>query len=154
MSILPAGLPAPDSENEHKLAKHYGAESGAVTDIYLPKWFAHNMPAIHVPLLMALSLSACGADPTQPDMSTRESFATTVLTTAASGSVEQLEKLAGEGQIDTRTRAQHLVDFARGWDAAPGDIKISHEWPEIVDVATKKDSSESIQFGYVWAHGR
>ena len=57
-------------------------------------------------LLMALSLSACGHDPTQPDMATRESFATTVLTTAASGSVEQVEKLAGEGQIDTRTRAQ------------------------------------------------
>jgi hypothetical protein len=106
-------------------------------------------------LLLALFLSACGGDPTQPDMSTRESFATTVLTTAASGSVEEVEKLAGEGQIDTRTRAQHLVDFAKGWDASPGEIKISHEWPEIVDVvATKKDSSESIQFGYAWAHGR
>ncbi|WP_245953813.1 hypothetical protein [Arthrobacter silvisoli] len=38
-----------------QLAKHYGAESGAVTDIYLPKWFAHNMPAIHVPLLAAMT---------------------------------------------------------------------------------------------------
>ena len=28
-----------------------GAESGSVTDIYLPKWFAHRLPAIHVPLL-------------------------------------------------------------------------------------------------------
>jgi hypothetical protein len=55
MSILPAGLPAPDSENERKLAKHYEAESGAVTDIYLPKWFAHNMPAIHVPLLIVMA---------------------------------------------------------------------------------------------------
>ncbi|MFB9819751.1 MULTISPECIES: hypothetical protein [Arthrobacter] len=38
-----------------QLAKHYGAESGAVTDIYLPKWFAHNMPAIHVPLLIVMA---------------------------------------------------------------------------------------------------
>jgi len=38
-----------------QLAKHYGAENGAVTDIYLPKWFAHNMPAIHVPLLIVMA---------------------------------------------------------------------------------------------------
>ena len=31
------------------LAKRYGAESGSVTDIYLPDWFAHNMPVIHAP---------------------------------------------------------------------------------------------------------
>lgn len=24
---------------------------GSVTDIWLPRWFAHNLPAIHVPLL-------------------------------------------------------------------------------------------------------
>jgi hypothetical protein len=34
-----------------ELAERYGAPSGSVTDIYLPKWFAHNMPAIHTPLL-------------------------------------------------------------------------------------------------------
>lgn len=32
-----------------EIAVRYGAESGSVTDIYLPKWFAHNMPAIHTP---------------------------------------------------------------------------------------------------------
>lgn len=26
-----------------------------MTDIYLPKWFAHNMPAIHAPLLMLMA---------------------------------------------------------------------------------------------------
>lgn len=36
------------------LAERYGAESGSVTDIYLPKWFAHNLPAIHVPLLVLM----------------------------------------------------------------------------------------------------
>ena len=29
-----------------------GAERGSVTDIYLPRWFAHNLPAIHVPLIV------------------------------------------------------------------------------------------------------
>jgi uncharacterized membrane protein YozB (DUF420 family) len=29
-----------------------GAENGSVTDIYLPEWFAHNLPAIHVPLIL------------------------------------------------------------------------------------------------------
>ena len=33
------------------LAEQLGAERGSVTDIYLPRWFAHNLPAIHVPLL-------------------------------------------------------------------------------------------------------
>jgi len=33
-------------------AEHVGAERGSVTDIYLPRWFARNLPAIHVPLIM------------------------------------------------------------------------------------------------------
>ena len=38
-----------------ELAERYGAEHGPVTDIYLPKWFAHNMPAIHAPLLVLMA---------------------------------------------------------------------------------------------------
>jgi hypothetical protein len=38
-----------------ELAERYGAPSGSVTDIYLPKWFAHNMPAIHTPLLVLMT---------------------------------------------------------------------------------------------------
>ena len=33
------------------LAEQAGADRGSVTDLYLPRWFAHNLPAIHVPLL-------------------------------------------------------------------------------------------------------
>jgi hypothetical protein len=36
-------------------AERYGAQSGSVTDIHLPKWFAHNMPAIHTPLLVVMT---------------------------------------------------------------------------------------------------
>jgi hypothetical protein len=35
-----------------KLAVNLGAERGGVTDIFLPRWFARNLPAIHVPLFV------------------------------------------------------------------------------------------------------
>jgi hypothetical protein len=36
------------------LAEAAGAPSGSVTDIYLPTWFAKNLPAIHLPLLVVI----------------------------------------------------------------------------------------------------
>ena len=33
------------------VAERLGMERGSVTDLYLPRWFAHNLPAIHVPLI-------------------------------------------------------------------------------------------------------
>ncbi len=33
------------------VAERLGIERGSVTDLYLPRWFAHNLPAIHVPLI-------------------------------------------------------------------------------------------------------
>lgn len=35
-----------------QIAERVGAEQGSVTDIYLPRWFADNLPAIHVPLIV------------------------------------------------------------------------------------------------------
>lgn len=46
------------------LAESLGAESGSVTDIYLPRWLARNPPAIHVPLIalvMYLHRRGCSA---------------------------------------------------------------------------------------------
>jgi hypothetical protein len=34
------------------VARRLGADQASVTDIYLPRWFAHALPAIHVPLLL------------------------------------------------------------------------------------------------------
>ncbi len=34
-----------------QLAERLGAESGSVTDLWLPRWFARNLAAIHVPLI-------------------------------------------------------------------------------------------------------
>lgn len=39
------------------LAQRLGDPTGSVTDIYLPRWFAHNLPAIHVPLLIIAGLA-------------------------------------------------------------------------------------------------
>jgi hypothetical protein len=36
-----------------EVAESLGAESGSVTDIYLPRWFAQALPFIHVPLVAA-----------------------------------------------------------------------------------------------------
>lgn len=33
------------------VAESLGADSGSVTDLYLPRWFARSLPAIHVPLV-------------------------------------------------------------------------------------------------------
>ena len=34
------------------LAERLGVGKGSVTDIYLPRWFACNLPAIHAPLIL------------------------------------------------------------------------------------------------------
>jgi hypothetical protein len=37
-----------------ELAESAGAESGSVTDIYLPAWLAQSLPMIHIPIAAAL----------------------------------------------------------------------------------------------------
>jgi hypothetical protein len=37
------------------LARAHGADRGSVTDLLLPAWFARNLPAIHVPILLAIA---------------------------------------------------------------------------------------------------
>jgi hypothetical protein len=33
------------------VAESLGSDDGSVTDIFLPRWFAKNLPVIHVPLI-------------------------------------------------------------------------------------------------------
>ena len=35
-----------------EIAERVGAQHGSVTDIYLPRWFARNLPVIHVPVIV------------------------------------------------------------------------------------------------------
>lgn len=37
-----------------QFAESAGADSGSVTDIYLPSWLAHNLPAVHIPLVVLI----------------------------------------------------------------------------------------------------
>ncbi|MFJ5956442.1 hypothetical protein ACIQC5_10830 [Paenarthrobacter sp. NPDC092416] len=34
------------------VARNLGDRTGSVTDIYLPRWLARNLPVIHVPLIV------------------------------------------------------------------------------------------------------
>lgn len=45
---LANGMKCPLTE----VAESLGAESGSVTDIYLPGWLARNLPVIHAPLIL------------------------------------------------------------------------------------------------------
>lgn len=38
------------------LGARFGSGSASVTDIYLPRWLAHNLPVLHVPLVVAAIL--------------------------------------------------------------------------------------------------
>jgi hypothetical protein len=38
------------------LARRLGADRPGVTDVYLPRWLAHNLPGIHAPLVVAIVL--------------------------------------------------------------------------------------------------
>jgi hypothetical protein len=38
------------------LAERSGTERGSVTDIWLPRWFARNLPAVHVPLIALVAV--------------------------------------------------------------------------------------------------
>lgn len=37
------------------IAEAHGADRGSATDLLLPAWFARNLPAIHVPILLAIA---------------------------------------------------------------------------------------------------
>lgn len=78
-----------------------------------------------VMLLLALSTVACTPDPTQPDMATREAFARSVVAAAASGSVEQVEKLVPEVFVNVRPDAQRLVDAWVRYGSISGIIYLS-----------------------------
>ena len=38
------------------VARNLGDDTGSVTDIYLPRWLARNLPGIHVPLIIAAAV--------------------------------------------------------------------------------------------------
>jgi hypothetical protein len=106
-------------------------------------------------LAPALTVAACSPDPTQPDLSTREPFARNVVAAAASGSVEQVEKLVPKIYVNVRPDAQRLVDAAQGWDAATVRLSMSKDFPELAQVEASKPGETTV-IGYTisWGEGR
>jgi hypothetical protein len=74
-----------------QVAERLGVEQGSVTDIYLPGWFARNLPAIHVPLIVfavllhARNLASSGYPKKAPKWSA-STTATSAATSADGGS--------------------------------------------------------------------
>jgi hypothetical protein len=105
-------------------------------------------------VLSVASLVGCGKDPTQPDLATREAFAKSVVATAASGSVERVEKLVPDVFVDVRPDAQQLVEFARGWDPATVQLRFSNDFPEIARVeALRPGATAGLKFTISWGGG-
>ena len=112
----------------------------------------HPTPKVAVlALVVPLFVAACSPGPRDPDVSTREAFAKSVMTAAASGSVEQVEKLVPEDRIDVRAGAQQLVDQAHGWNPAAWRVGIRDDVPEyaIVHVAQPGKPS-TIRYDISW----
>lgn len=106
-------------------------------------------------LLASLALSGCSPDPLPPDTSARESFARTVMSAAASGSVEQVENLVMEDRINVRPEAERLVQFAQGWNPGSGKIGLSNDFPEVADVSVWKSGQEPTRtFTITWSKER
>jgi hypothetical protein len=110
---------------------------------------------VPIVLLSALSLAGCLPDPTQPDLAAREPFARSVVAAAASGSVEQVEKLVPKVFVSVRPDAQRLVDSTRGWDPTTVQLRLSNnDFPEFARVeALKPGGTEGPQFTISWVDG-
>lgn len=108
-----------------------------------------------VALLAPLFVAACAPEPRAKDLSTREAFAKKVMATAASGSLEQVEKLVPEDRVDVRDGAQQLISKAQGWDPAVWKIGIRDFVPEyaIVNVAQEGKPS-TIRYDISWTNDR
>ena len=106
-------------------------------------------------LLLSTSVSACIAEPRPPDMSIREDFARSVITAAASGSVERVEALVDPVFINTRPEAQQLVDATRGSAPDSWRLDLSNDFPGIANVTASRNGTAAIvRFPISWSEER
>ncbi|HEX9225239.1 MAG TPA: hypothetical protein VF885_01120 [Arthrobacter sp.] len=103
-------------------------------------------------LLLLPTVSACLAEPRQPDQSTREEFARSVRAAAVSGSVERVEGLVDPVFSNTRPEAQQLVDSARGWTPGTWQLAISSDFPEIAAVTAHRTGQDAtVRYTISWS---
>lgn len=114
-----------------------------------------RLRAVALLLLLLTSVSACLEEPPQPDLSLREDFARSVVTAAASGSVERVQALVGPALTNTRPEAQQLVDATRGWTPGSWQLDISSDFPSAANVTAMRDGrGAAVHFGIAWRDGR
>ena len=103
-------------------------------------------------LLLSTAVSGCVAEPRQPDLSTREEFARSVMSAAVSGSVERVEALADPVFSNTGPEAQQLVDSTRGWIPGAWQLGISDDFPEVANVtASRNGHATAVRFVISWS---
>ncbi|MEV8042179.1 hypothetical protein [Arthrobacter sp. NPDC080082] len=101
------------------------------------------------------SAAACGAEPRQPDLSTREAFARSVMDAAVSGSAERVAALASPAVSNAAPEAQQLVDSTRGWAAGSWQLGISNDFPEVANVTARHvGDSASVRYMISWSDER
>jgi hypothetical protein len=106
-------------------------------------------------LLLLPTVSACLAEPRQPDLSTREEFARSVMAAAVSGSVERVEGLVDPVFSNTGPEAQQLVDSARGWTPGSWQLGISSDFPETALVTARRAGQDAtVRYTISWSDDR
>lgn len=106
-------------------------------------------------LLLLPTVSACLAEPRQPDLSIREDFARSVMIAAASGSVERVEALVDPGLGNVRPEAQQLVDSARGWAPGSWQLGLSNDFPAVANVTASRDGqAPTVRYVISWSNER
>ena len=106
-------------------------------------------------ILLIPAVSACLAEPRQPDLSTREEFARSVMAAAVSGSVERVEELVDPVLSNARPEAQQLVDSTRGWTPGSWQLGISNDFPEVANVTARRAGEDAaVRYTISWSEDR
>jgi hypothetical protein len=117
---------------------------------------AKRLLSFAVPLLLAVTtMAACKAEAAEPDLSSREAFARSVMAAATSGSVEQVEKLVPDDRRNVGPEAQQLVESTRGWAADSWQLLLSNDFPAVATVeASRSGLSPTVRYQISWSQGR
>jgi hypothetical protein len=118
------------------------------------QWRNRLRPSVALAALVLLlwpAISACFAEPRQPNLSTREEFARSVMAAAVSGSAESVVALVNPAFVNAGPEAQQLVASTRGWAPGSWQLGISSDSPEIANVTARRDGdSGTVRYVISW----
>jgi hypothetical protein len=106
-------------------------------------------------LVSVPSVTACVREDIPPDLSSREAFASSVMTAATSGSVERVEKLVLDDRLNVGPEAQQLVESTRDWAPGSWQLLLSNDFPAVATVeASRSGLSPTVRYQISWSQGR